>query len=72
MENDHDILIELRADVKSLAADMTSIKDDNRSVLKDHEGRIRFIERYVWMAMGVIGAVEMIIGWYLIIHFNNR
>ena len=72
MENDHDILIELRADVKSLSIDMATIKNDNRAVLKDHETRLRFLERYVWIAMGMVGTIEAIIGWYLIVHYNNR
>lgn len=38
----------------------------------DKEKRIRFLERYSWLAIGAIGIAETIIGWYLIINFNNR
>lgn len=54
METDHDILIELRGEVKALRSDVTSMKDNTKETLSDHESRIRRME--LWGAMGLGGA----------------
>ena len=42
--NDHDLLIELRTDMKNVIRDIKEIKEDTKSTLMDHEGRLRNIE----------------------------
>ena len=71
-ESDHDILIELRGDVKALRGEVQEIKDTTKTQLKDHEARIRMLEHWGWSAVGILYAVVTIIGWILIVKFNNR
>ena len=68
--SDHDLLIELRGDVKALRAEVKDINDNTKTTLSDHESRIRFMERWQWMAIGAVGVIEVIIGWY-ITHFPH-
>jgi hypothetical protein len=93
---DHDLLIEIKTELKLFRDESRSINDDTKERLikigenkleketfntfltadttlkNDHEGRLRFLERYAWLAIGAIGIAEVLIGWYLIVHFNNR
>lgn len=67
-QNDHDLIIEMRQDIKALRADISDLKDNTKAILSDHEKRIRFLERYTWMALGVVYIVDAIIGFYLLYH----
>lgn len=58
--NDHDLLIELRTEMKAVRADIKEIKDNHTSIISDHETRIRFIERYLWAAWGVLAVIQFI------------
>jgi len=42
--NDHDLLIELRADVKALRGELAEMKDGLKTTVQDHETRIRALE----------------------------
>ena len=42
--NDHDLLIELRVELRALRADVKDIKDNFRVSLDDHEKRLRTLE----------------------------
>ena len=42
--NDHDLLIELRGDVKAMRFELSEIKDNIKSRVDDHEKRIRSVE----------------------------
>jgi hypothetical protein len=57
--NDHDILIELRSDMKALRLEVQDIRDNTKETLRDHEIRIRFIEHYAWIAIGAVGLVQI-------------
>ncbi|MDE2098526.1 MAG: hypothetical protein KGL39_14830 [Patescibacteria group bacterium] len=65
MESDHDILIELRAEVKGMKEAIIKSNDTTRLTLLDHEDRLRFLERYAWLAIGAVGIIEAIIAIYL-------
>lgn len=67
-ENDHDLIIEMRADIKALREEVKEIKDDLRSRVSDHERRIRFVERWMWTAVGAIAMGEFVIALYLSTH----
>lgn len=43
-EKDHDILIEVRTELKALRYDVNEIKDDTKTQISDHETRIRLLE----------------------------
>lgn len=58
-ESDHDILLELRGDVKSLL-----------NISPDHEMRLRFLERWAWMAIGAIGIIDVMLG-LIIIYYHG-
>lgn len=42
--NDHDLLIELRTEMKGLRADVRDLKDGTSVTLNDHENRLRHVE----------------------------
>lgn len=54
MEKDHDLVIRIDENVKSLIAEIKDMKDGTSEQLKDHEVRIRKLE--VWGAMAIGGA----------------
>lgn len=56
--NDHDLLIELRTEIIGMRTDIKAMKDDSKETIADHEVRLRFIERYMWLAIGALGLVE--------------
>ncbi len=41
---DHDLILEMRGDMKLLQADVREIKDNQKTQLSDHETRIRNLE----------------------------
>ena len=71
-QNDHDLIIELRADVKALRGDVKELKEGTAARLKalevdhvsrrdhhDHEVRIRRLESRVWMAIGGLALLQL-------------
>jgi hypothetical protein len=95
-QTDHDLLIELRVELKGMRQDVNKASDDTRERLlllgtnkvekdafatylqsdavfkKDHETRMRRLELWGALAIGALWIAQLIIGWYLIVHFNNR
>jgi len=65
---DHDLILEMRGDIKLLQADVRDIKENQKSRIDDHESRLRFLERWVWGAIGVIAVAEVL----LTIYFSNK
>lgn len=53
-----DLLIEMRTQMVAIRADIKELKDGTTTTLNDHETRLRFIERYMWLAIGVVGLLE--------------
>jgi hypothetical protein len=64
--NDHDLLIRLDEKVDGLSKKLDDHFDNTEAQVQDHEKRLRFIERYVWGAVGIIGLVNLIGFAYLI------
>lgn len=58
--SDHDLLIELRTEMQGVRRDIKELTDGTAGKLADHELRIRFIEKYVWGAVGIIGLINLI------------
>ena len=56
--SDHDLLIELKSEMVGLRADVKDLKDVTKERISDHEVRLRFIERYMWLAIGALGLIE--------------
>jgi len=48
--SDHDLLVEIHTDVKNMA-----------KTVGNHERRIRTLERWMWMGLGVVGFLEVIL-----------
>jgi len=86
--NDHDLLVELRTEMKAVREDIKDLKDGTQArlsalesdrvtqkefqeVKKDFESRIRFIEKYVWMAIGIVGLIDLIGIVYVIEKLNK-
>jgi hypothetical protein len=57
--SDHDILIELRTEVKELRSDVTEIKDTTKLTLSDHESRIRTLESKQQSFFGGLKAIHI-------------
>ena len=70
-ENDHDLIIEVRAELKGLRQDVKDIKENIKGQIDDHEARLRSIERWVWTAIGALAVIQFIIGYILIWKFGN-
>jgi len=82
--SDHDLLVTLHEQVKQIRVDIKELKDGTSDRLKtleddrvtqkehlDHENRIRFIEKYVWGAIGIIGLINIIGFAYIISKFTD-
>ena len=48
--SDHDLLVEIHSDVKNMS-----------KTVGNHERRIRTLERWMWMGLGVVGFLEVIL-----------
>jgi hypothetical protein len=58
--SDHDLLIELRTEMQGVRRDIKELTDGTAGKLSDHETRLRFIEKYVWGAIAIIGFINLI------------
>ena len=71
--DDHDLLIELRTEMRGVREDiqnltngtttrLSSLENDHvsRKERDDLENRMRFVEKYVWGAIGIIGLINLI------------
>lgn len=81
---DHDLLIELRTEMQGMRKDIKDLKDGTATRLMsletdhvtrkehdDHETRMRFVEKYVWGAIAIIGLVNLIGFGYVLTHFHK-
>lgn len=86
--NDHDLLIEIKTELKLFREESRAINNDTKERLvilgenklekesfttflvgdkttkDDHETRLRFLERYAWLAIGAIGLIELGLAYY--------
>lgn len=57
-QSDHDLLIELRTEMRGLRDEVRKLNDGNAEKIADHETRLRRIERYVWLAIGGLAVLQ--------------
>ena len=62
-DNDHDLLIELRTTMVSMARDVHDLKTGTVVQLQAMEIRVRALEASKWMLLGVASAFGAIAGW---------
>jgi hypothetical protein len=65
---------EIKAAIKDMGSTFVteSTHSEVVSVQKDHEDRIRSIEKYVWIAIGALYILNAVVGFYLIIKSNQH
>lgn len=63
--SDHDLILEMRGDIKLLQADVREIKESQSMKLNDHETRIRFLEKWMFIGFGVIGFIQFALTIYV-------
>ena len=81
---DHDLLIRLDQKVDSMTNAIQRIEDNTvnrlltlendhvtRKEYDDHETRMRFVEKYVWGAVAIIGLINLIGFGYVLTHFHH-
>lgn len=60
-QNDHDLLIELKTEMKNIKDVLTDIKNTTFTIQSDHESRIRTLEKSQDILLGkIIGASAII------------
>lgn len=64
-QSDHDLLIELRTEMRGLRGDIKGLKSDHADALSDHETRLRALERRVWIASGGASIIGIIGAWVI-------
>lgn len=57
--NDHDLLIELKTEIVGMRKDIQEMKENTKETITDHESRLRFIERYMWLAIGALTILQI-------------
>lgn len=71
-------VIEIKGDVKDIKqlyvthAEFATYRKEVDAVQKDHESRIRTSEMWYRYGIAAVVIINAIIGWYLIIHYNNH
>jgi hypothetical protein len=60
-QSDHDLLIQLHEQVKAVRDDISDLKNDTISRLKDLETRTTWLERIAYGGMAILGSIQ----WYL-------
>lgn len=56
--NDHDLLVTMHEQMKGIKDDIKDLKDGHNEKLADHEGRIRRLELWGAIALGVSYALQ--------------
>lgn len=56
--NDHDLLVTMHEQIKGIKDDIKDLKDGTSSQLTDHETRLRRLELWGAIALGVSYALE--------------
>jgi hypothetical protein len=60
-QTDHDILIELRTEMRLLRETIKESSNGVNGKIDDHEKRLRFIERWMWLAIGALALLQFVI-----------
>lgn len=61
---DRDLLIELKTKMDGLVSSIKEMGDSLAIRVSDHEIRLRFIERYVWLALGALAVITLAINFF--------
>jgi len=56
--SDHDLLITLHSEMKGIRNEIVDLKDGVKDQLKDHENRIRRLELWGSIALGLLYAIQ--------------
>ena len=56
--NDHDLLVTMHEQIKNIRADIHELKEATASKLTDHEVRLRRLELWSAIAIGVLYALQ--------------
>lgn len=56
--NDHDLLVTMHEQIKGIKADIRDLKDGTSTKLTDHELRLRRVELWGGIAMGLSFALQ--------------
>lgn len=56
--NDHDLLVTLHEQIKNVRDDIRDLKDDTKAKVTDHEMRIRRLELWGAIAVGISYAMQ--------------
>ena len=60
-QNDHDLLIEMRTEMKAVREDIKDIKDNTTARVTALEKRVSGLERLVYIGFGILLAIEFYI-----------
>lgn len=60
-QNDHDLLIKLESKISELVEKIEEMKEAVANGVKDHERRIRFLEKSLYLTWGGITVITAII-----------
>lgn len=63
-QNDHDLLVALNTEMRLLREEIREMKNGNIATLQDHETRLRFVERYMWLAIGALTITEFALTYF--------
>lgn len=61
-ESDHDLLIEIRSDLKNLLKAYGDHVKEDKEEFEQIDERVNFLENRYWLGVGVIIAIEIVIG----------
>lgn len=91
---DHDLLIELRTEVKGLRDDFKDMADNTKERItrleetkldkqaftdfvadykeskKETEDSVSFLTKWFWIAWGGVTVIQIILGYYIVIHYR--
>ena len=64
--SDHDLLIELKSEIRSLREVIEKLTTGTQTSIDDHETRIRTLERWGSLLLGGLYIANVVIGYYLL------
>lgn len=70
-QSDHDVLIELRTEMRLLRGDIKEMKDASTISVTDHEQRIRNLEKNLWRFSGGVLVLSTLVGYLVQIYAGS-
>lgn len=62
---DHDLLIELRTEVRGMRGDIKDLSDNSTLKIADHEVRLRRVEQWGAIAIGGLAVLEIVFKFFI-------